>query len=118
VHLNSLEITLVLCSTPQIAYEIATIVKLKSGNYCVQIRHKGQYASKTFSNKFDAPSWSFEADRRSNQGRGIITPKITGFVIFGQLIELHTVDMIEVDKPLGRSKDFALRTLNKNISVK
>jgi hypothetical protein len=32
---------------------MATIVKLKSGNYRVQIRRKGQYASKTFSNKID-----------------------------------------------------------------
>ena len=55
---------------------MATIVKLKSGNYRVQIRRKGQYASKTFSNKSDALSWLFEADRRSDQGRGIIAPKI------------------------------------------
>ncbi len=94
---------------------MATIVKLKSGNYRVQIRRKRQYASKTFSNKSDALSWSFEADRRSDQGRGIIAPKITGFNTFGQLIDLHIADMVEVDKPLGRSKDFALRTLNKHL---
>jgi len=43
----------------QIAHEMATIAKLKSGNYRVQIRRKGQYASKTFSKKSDALSWSF-----------------------------------------------------------
>ena len=99
----------------QIAHDMATIVKLKSGNYRVQIRRKGQYASKTFSKKTDALSWSFEADRRTDQGRGIIAPKVTGFNTFGQLIDLHIADMIEVDKPLGRSKDFALRTLNKHL---
>ena len=74
MHLNSLGITPILCG---IAHDKATIVKLKSGNYRVQIRRKGQYASKTFSNKSDALSWSLEADRRSDQGRGIIAPKIT-----------------------------------------
>ena len=94
---------------------MATIVKLKSGNYRVQIRRKGQYASKTFSKKSDALSWSLEADRRTDQGRDIIVPKITGFNTFGQLIDLHIADMIEVDKPLGRSKEFTLRSLKKNL---
>jgi len=94
---------------------MATIVKLKSGHYRVQIRRRGQYASKTFLNKSDAVSWSFEADRRSDQGRDITTPKITGFNTFGQLIDLHIADMLEVGKPLRRSKDFALRTLNKHL---
>lgn len=94
---------------------MATIVKLKSGNYRVQIRRKGQYASKTFSSKSDAVSWSLEADRRSDQGINLTSPKITNFNTFGQLIDLHIADMIEVGKPLGRSKDFALRTLNKNL---
>ena len=94
---------------------MATIVKLKSGNYRVQIRRKGQYASKTFSKKSDAVSWSFEADRRTDTGRGIIAPKVSGFSTFGQLIDLHIADMIEVDKPLGRSKDFALRILHKHL---
>jgi len=35
---------------------MVTIVKLKSGNYRVQIKRKGQYASKTFSKKSDALS--------------------------------------------------------------
>lgn len=94
---------------------MATIVKLKSGSFRVQIRRKGQYASKTFSNKAEALSWSIEADRRSDQGWNITSPKLTGFNTFGQLIDLHIADMIEVDKPLGRSKDFALRTLNKHL---
>jgi len=94
---------------------MATIVKLKSGNYRVQIRRKGQYASKTFSKKSDALSWSFEADRRTDQGGGIVAPKVTGWNTFGQLIDLHISDMIEVDKPLGRSKEFTLRILKKHL---
>lgn len=94
---------------------MATIVKLKSGNYRVQIRRKGQYASKTFSRKADAVSWSLEADRRTDQGTNIIAPKVSGFTTFGQLIDLHIADMIEVNKPLGRSKEFALRMLKKNL---
>ena len=55
------------------------------------------------------------AERRSDQGRAIKAPKITGFNTFGELIDLHIVDMLEVGKPLGRSKEFALRTLRKHL---
>lgn len=94
---------------------MATIAKLKSGNYRVQVRRKGQYASKTFLRKADAYEWALEAERRTDLGRPILAPKITGFNTFGQLIDLHIVDMIEVEKPLGRSKEFALRTLKKHL---
>ncbi|MDB2438082.1 tyrosine-type recombinase/integrase [Hellea sp.] len=94
---------------------MATIVKLSSGNYRVQVGRKGQYASKTFRRKADAYAWALEAERRSDQGRAIKAPKITGFNTFGQLIDLHIVDMLEVGKPLGRSKEFALRTLRKHL---
>ena len=50
---------------------MATIVKLSSGNYRVQVRRKGQYASKTFRRKADAYAWAREAERRSDQGRAI-----------------------------------------------
>ena len=99
----------------QIAHEMATIAKRSSGNYRVQVRRKGQYASKTFRRKADAYAWALEAERRSDQGRAIKAPKITGFNTFGQLIDLHIVDMLEVGKPLGRSKEFALRTLRKHL---
>ncbi len=97
------------------AHVMATIVKLKSGNYRVQVRRKGQYASKTFIRKADAQAWAIEAERRTDQGFVIEAPVITGFNTFGQLIDLHIVDMLEVGKPLGRSKDFALRTLKKHL---
>ena len=63
----------------QTAHAMATIVKLSSGNYRVQVRRKGQYASKTFRRKADAYAWALEAERRSDQGRAIKAPKITGF---------------------------------------
>lgn len=94
---------------------MASIVKLKSGNYRVQIRRKGQYASKTFSRKSDAVSWSLEADRLSDQGKSVNDPKISEFNTFGQLIKLHIQDMHEINKPIRRSKDFALRTLSKHL---
>ena len=97
------------------AHVMATIAKLKSGNYRVQVRRKGQYASKTFIRKADAQAWAIEAERRTDQGFVIEAPVITGFNTFGQLIDLHIVDMLEVGKPLGRSKGFALRTLKKHL---
>ena len=94
---------------------MATISKLKSGNYRVQVRRKGQYASKTFRRKADADAWALEAERLSDQGHEINAPVITSFNSFGQLIDLHLKDMREVGKPLGRSKEYALRTLRKHL---
>ncbi len=39
-------------------------------------------------------SWSFEADRRTDQGHTINAPKVTNFNTFGQLIDQHNGDMI------------------------
>ena len=110
-----MEIILIFVTTHQIAQNMAGLVKLKSGNYHIQIRRKGQYASKTFSRKVDTVSRSLEADRRTDQGTNIIALKVSGFTTFGQLIDLYIADMIEVNKPLGRSKEFALRMLKKNL---
>ena len=66
---------------------MATISKLKSGNYRVQIRRKGQYASKTFRRKADADAWALDAERRSDQGRAINAAIITDFNSFDQLID-------------------------------
>ena len=58
---------------------------------------------------------SLEAERRSDQGREISAPIITGFHSFAQLIDLHLFDMREVGKPLGRSKEYTLRILRKHL---
>ena len=69
---------------------MATKVKLKPGNYRVQVRRKGQYASKTFLRKADAQVWAIEAERRTDQGFVIEAPIITGFNTFGQLIDPYS----------------------------
>ena len=45
---------------------MATITKLNSDNYRVQIRRKRQYASKTFKRKVDACARGLEAERGSD----------------------------------------------------
>ena len=71
---------------------MATIVKLSSGNYRIQVRRKGQYASKTFRRKADAYAWALEAEQRSDQGRVIKTPKITGRV--QRFVGKHQVHLV------------------------
>ena len=62
-----------------------------------------------------ADAWALDAERQSDQGRAINAAIITDFNSFDQLIDLHLKDMREVGKPLGRSKDYALRTLRKHL---
>jgi hypothetical protein len=48
---------------------VAVIVKLKSGNWRVQVRRKGKYASRTFLRKCDAEGWAVQAERDIDQGK-------------------------------------------------
>ncbi len=94
---------------------MATILKLMSGNFRVQIRRRGQYASKTFLRRADAQSWALEAERRADCGEPINPPINNKTYRFRDLIDLHIADMKEVRKPLRRSKAYSLKTLRKQL---
>ena len=47
---------------------MASIIKLPSGAYRVQIRRKGRYASETFLRRDDAHRWARQAETRVDQG--------------------------------------------------
>lgn len=94
---------------------MATIVKLKSGSYRVQVRRKGQYASKTFLRKSDADEWAVQAARDIDNGKKPAKRVRSDAPTFGHLIDLHINDLGEVGKPLRRSKDHVLRRLKEDI---
>jgi hypothetical protein len=95
---------------------VATIVKLKSGNFRVQVRRKGQYASKTFLRKSDADDWAVQAARDIDNGK-TPSPRVraTAKNSFGSLIDMHLDDLADTGKPLRRSKEAVLRRLKEDL---
>ena len=47
---------------------MATITKLASGNWRVQVRRKGCYAADTFRRRRDAEEWALDTERCIDQG--------------------------------------------------
>ncbi|MDU9006426.1 hypothetical protein [Sedimentitalea todarodis] len=90
---------------------MATISKLPSGGYRVQIRRKGRYASETFHHRDGAHKWVRQAETRVDQG---LTPNKSSaacLATFDDLVDLHVNDMCAVGKPPRRSKAATLATL-------
>lgn len=90
---------------------MATIIKLLSGQWRVQIRRKPSYVSQTFLHHEDARKWATAAERRIDLGetplkRGKADPKT-----LAHLIDLHVDDMREVGKAPRRSRQFTLDAL-------
>jgi len=81
---------------------MASITKLPSGAYRVQIRRKGRYASETFLRRDDAHRWARQAETRVDQGLAPNKSSVSRLTTFGDLIDLHIIDMCEVGKPPRR----------------
>lgn len=94
---------------------MAVIVKLKSGNWRVQVRRKGKYASRTFLRKCDAEGWAVQAERDIDQGKRPAQRLRTKAPTFGDLIDLHIHDLVDVGKRMRRSKDHVLRRLKEDL---
>jgi len=61
---------------------MATFKKLKSGNWRVQVRRKGQYVSNSFRRKSEADAWALETERRIDRGDdvGLPDPRLGRFM--------------------------------------
>ena len=94
---------------------MASITKLPSGAYRVQIRRKGRYASETFLRRDDAHRWARQAETRVDQGLAPTSTSVSRLQTFGDLIDLHITDMCEVGKPPRRSKAATLTTLKRDL---
>ncbi len=96
---------------------MATVFRLSSGNWRVQIRRKGRYISETFRRHKDAEEWALENERRIDRGEAPRTSSVSDPTTFGHLVDLHFSDMKEVGKCHQRSKVFSLDSLKKRLGM-
>nr|WP_246433019.1 tyrosine-type recombinase/integrase [Rhodopseudomonas rhenobacensis] len=94
---------------------VATITKLKSGSWSVQVRRKGKYVNETFLRRKDAEEWGIDIERRIDRQEPATTRKSRNALLFGDLIALHRRDLIEVGKTIRRSKSASLIFLDENL---
>jgi len=90
---------------------MATFQKLPSGNCRVLIRRKKSYASETFRRRRDAELWALDMERRVDCNESVSVHRPKHIKTFASLVDLHISDMHEVQKPLRRSKAYALKKL-------
>ena len=94
---------------------MATVHKIASGSWRVQVRRKGQYASNVFRLKADADAWVRDTESRIDRGENISLGKPTNQVTLGDLIDLHLADLKLARKVPGRSKQYTLDDLRRRI---
>lgn len=94
---------------------MASINKLASGKWRVQVRIKGHYLSDSFSLRKDAEMWARRIEREIDLGQKPAPKHKDGIKTFSDLIDLHIADMKEVGKKIGRSKSFSLELLRKRL---
>lgn len=90
---------------------MATITRLKSGHWRVQVRRKQSYASETFLRHEDARKWATAAERQIDLGESPLKRSKADPKTLAHLIDLHVDDMREVGKAPRRSKQFTLDAL-------
>lgn len=94
---------------------MASITRLPSGAYRVQIRRKGRYASETFVRRDDAQKSARQAETLVDQGRPPNRSSVGRLHTFGDLADLHIADRCAVGKPPRRSKAATLALLKSNL---
>jgi hypothetical protein len=86
------------------------IVKLTSGNWRAQVRRKGKYISNSLRRRSDADTWALEVERTIDKGFDPKAVNPRSVQIFGEIIDLHIQDMLEVGKTIRRSKNAVLES--------
>jgi hypothetical protein len=94
---------------------VATITRLKSGSWRVQVRRKGKYVNETFLRRKDAEEWGIDIERRIDRQEPTTTRQSRNVQLFGDLIALHRQDLKEVGKDIGRSKTASLTFLDERL---
>lgn len=89
---------------------MATISKLPSGSWRVQVRRKGHYISETFLRRGDAEVWVRNVEGKIDRGEPIHAGDDAAKT-FKDLVDLHKEDLAEVGRKLGRSKAASLASL-------
>lgn len=97
---------------------MATITKLPSGAWRVQVRRKGRYISETFIKRDDARRWATAAECQVDRGQTSSPSKSARLRRFSELVDLHIADMREVGRAPGRTKYATLQMLKSRIGQK
>jgi hypothetical protein len=95
----------------------ATITRLKSGSWRVQVRRKGKYVNETFLRRKDAEEWGIDIERRIDRQEPTTTRQSRDVQLFGDLVTLHRQDLEEVGKDIGRSKAASLTFLDERLGI-
>jgi hypothetical protein len=80
------------------------IVKLPSENWRAQVRRKGKHISNTFRQRADADTWALETERTIDKGFDPTAINPSSVKTFGEIIDLHVQDTVEVGKIVVRSQ--------------
>ena len=96
---------------------MATIVRTKQGTWRAQVRRKGKYASRTFRLKTLASEWVSETERLIDMGCEPRSRKVGTARTIADLIDLHIEDLLEVGKPIRRSKRAVLEALKRELGA-
>ena len=80
---------------------VATITRLKSGSWRVQVRRKGKYVNETFLRRKDAEEWGIDIERRTDRQEPTTTRQSRDVHLFGDLVALHRQDLEEVGKDIA-----------------
>jgi integrase len=96
---------------------MATITRLASGSWRVQVRRKGRYVAETFLRHEHAREWATEVEHEVDRGKSPIATRARKAKTFGDLIDTHIDDMTQVGKPPGRSKSATLDMLYRELGT-
>jgi len=88
---------------------MATLTKLSSGNWRIQIRRKDRYATRTFRKREDAETWGFALERQ------IETQLDWNKWTVKELIDLYLQDMLEAGRPVGRTRQSFLESIRPSL---
>ena len=97
-------------------HTVATFTQLRSGNWRVQVRRKGQYISNSFRRRQDGVAWALEAERSIDRGVSVKRRVLSDAPrTFRDLVDLHAADLQEVGKPIRRSKAAVMEALKRSL---
>jgi integrase len=88
---------------------MATLIKLPSGNWRIQVRRKGQYATRTFRKKEDAETWGLAVEREIDLSAR--RPSDWDKYTLEELIDLYLQDMLELGRRVGRTRQLFLESI-------
>lgn len=96
---------------------MSSIVRTKEGTWRAQVRRKDKYASRTFPLKTHANEWAIETERLIDLGHEPSKHDLKRINTIHDLVELHIRDLVEVGKPIRRSKRAVLEAIKRDLGT-